>query len=115
MSLVGIVVPALLVALAMRRWFGPLPWSVVVTALALTLSFLHGALLPGKVPVPVDEVMRGYPYRGVFGAVESRNPLTNDTVKQILPWMQVGREELLHGRLPLWNRYQFSGYPLLGN
>ena len=44
-----------------------------------------------------------------------RNPLTNDTVKLLLPWMQVAREELAHGRAPLWNRYSFAGYPLLAN
>ena len=47
--------------------------------------------------------------------VDARNPLTNDTVKLFLPWMQVAREELSHGRAPLWNRYSFAGYPLLGN
>jgi hypothetical protein len=114
-ALLGILIPALLVALALRRWFAPLPWSVVGLALALTLGFLHGAIFTRALPVPVDEVMRSYPYRGVFGDVTSRNALTNDTVKQILPWMQVVREELLHGRLPLWNRHQFAGYPLLAN
>jgi hypothetical protein len=113
--ILGILLPSLAIALAMRRWYGLLPWSIIATTLALTLAFLHGALLPKNLPVPVDEVMRGYPYRGVLGAIESRNPLTNDTVKQILPWMQIVREELRAGHVPLWNRYQFSGYPLLGN
>ena len=115
MTFLGIVVPALLIALALRRWFGPLPWSVIAISLALTLAFLHGAVFTKRVPVPLDEVMRGDPYRGIVGAVSPRNPLTNDTVKQILPWMQLAREELRHGRVPLWNPYQFSGYPLLGN
>jgi len=114
-TLLGILIPSLLIALAIRRWFAPLPWSIIAISIALTLGFLHGAVFTTRVPVPLDEVMRGYPYRGVLGAVESRNPLTNDTVKQILPWMQVAREELRAGRAPLWNRYQFSGYPLLGN
>jgi hypothetical protein len=115
MTFLGIAIPALLIALAMRRWFAPLPWNIIALALLLTLAFLHGAVVTTRVPVAVDEVMRGYPYRGVFGAIESSNPLTNDTVKQILPWMQIVREELRNGRMPLWNRYQFSGYPLLGN
>jgi len=114
-TLLAILLPALAIAAAVRRWFGPLPWAIVALSLALTLGFLGGAVFGNRLPVPVDEVMRGYPYRGVFGAVASRNALTNDTVKQILPWMQVAREELLHGRAPLWNRYQFSGYPLLAN
>lgn len=115
MVLLGIVLPTLVLALALRRWFAPLPWTIVFGSLLLTLAFLHGAVFTSRLPVPVDEVVRGYPYRGVFGAVEARNPLTNDTVKQMLPWMQVVREELHAGRVPLWNRHQFSGYPLLGN
>jgi hypothetical protein len=114
-TFLGIALPALAGSLALRRWFAPLPWRIVALSFVLTLAFLHGAVFSSRVPVPLGEVMRGYPYRGVIGAVESRNPLTNDTVKQILPWMQVVREELAAGRVPLWNRYQFSGYPLLGN
>jgi len=112
-TFLGIALPGLLVVLALRRWFGPLPWSVAAAAFALTVAFVPA--FTTDVPVPLDEVLRGYPYRGVTGAMTPRNPLTNDTVKQILPWMQVAREELFHGRLPLWNRYHFSGYPLLGN
>jgi hypothetical protein len=115
MTLLGIAAPALLLALALRRWFAPLPWSAIAIAFGLTVGFLHGAIFTTKVPVPLDEVMRGYPYRGVIGAPAPRNALTNDTVKQILPWMQTAREELLRGHAPLWNPYQFSGYPLLAN
>jgi hypothetical protein len=88
---------------------------IVVLFVVLTLVFLHGAVFTSKLPVPVDEVARGYPYRAVTGEVTPRNPLTNDTAKLFLPWMDVAREELLHFRAPLWNRYSFSGYPLLGN
>lgn len=114
-TFLGIALPALAVSLVLRRWFAPLPWRVIVIALFLTIAFLNGAVFTTKVPVPLDEVLRGDPYRGVFGITTSRNPLTNDTVKQILPWMHVVREELGAGRVPLWNRYQYSGYPLLGN
>lgn len=115
MTLLGIVLPSLLLAFAVRRWLAPVPWRIVVLFLILTLAFLHGAVFTSKLPVPVDEVARGYPYRAVTGEVAPRNPLTNDTVKLFLPWMEVAREELFHFRAPLWNRYSFSGYPLLGN
>jgi len=115
MTLLGIVLPALLLAGAVRRWVTPVEWRYVALFLVLTLAFLHGAVFTSQLPVPVDEVARGYPYRGVMGEVASRNPLTNDTVKLFLPWMEVAREELLHFRAPLWNRYSFSGYPLLAN
>lgn len=111
----GIVLPAVLLVAAVRRWIAPVPWRIALLVMALTLVFLHGAVFSSELPVPVDEVARGYPWRGLFGDVVAGNPLTNDTVKLFLPWMQVAREELAHGRAPLWNRYSFAGYPLLAN
>src|SRR5438270_11051633 len=115
MTFVGIVAPALLLVLCVRRWVADVPWRVAALFLALTLAFLGGAVFSTKLPVPVDEVARGYPWRGLFGDVQARNASTNDTVKLFLPWMQVAREELFHFRAPVWNRYSFGGYPLLGN
>lgn len=113
--LLGIIVPAALLVAAVRRWIAPVPWRTALLFLLLTLGFLHGAVFTSKLPVPVDEAARGYPWHGVVGDVDAGNPLTNDTVKLFLPWMQVAREELAHGRAPLWNRYSFAGYPLLAN
>jgi hypothetical protein len=115
MVILGIVLPALALAAAVRRWVAPVDWRLVALFLVLTLAFLHGAVFTSKVPVPIDEVARGYPYKAVVGSVTPRNPLTNDTAKLFLPWMRVAREELFALRAPLWNRYSFSGYPLLGN
>ena len=115
MTFLGILLPSLLLAFAVRRWVAPVRWRFVCLFLALTYAFLHGAVFTSKLPVPVDEVARGYPYKGVLGEVAPRNPLTNDTAKLFLPWMEVAREELFAFRAPLWNRYSFSGYPLLGN
>lgn len=113
--LLGIILPAALLVAAVRRWIAPVPWPMTLLFLLMTLAFLHGAVFTSKLPVPVDEVARGDPWRGLFGDVDARNPLTNDTVKLFLPWMQVAREELAHGRAPLWNRYSYAGYPLLAN
>jgi hypothetical protein len=113
--LLGILLPAGLLVACIRRWIVPVPWPIALLFMVMTLAFLHGAVFTSKLPVPVDEVARGYPWRGLFGDVVAANPLTNDTVKLFLPWMQVAREELAHGRAPLWNRYAFAGYPLLGN
>lgn len=113
--LLGIIIPSALLVAAVRRWIAPVPWRMALLFLVLTLAFLHGAVFTSKLPVPVDEVARGDPWRGLFGDVVAQNPLTNDTVKLFLPWMQVAREELAHGRAPLWNRYAFAGYPLLAN
>jgi len=115
LTLLGIAIPSLLLFAAVRRWITPVPWRFAFLFLVLTLAFQHGAVFTSKLPVPADEVARGYPWRGLFGDVQSKNPLTNDTVLQFLPWMQAAREQLLHFHAPLWNRYSFSGTPLLGN
>ncbi|HVT46134.1 MAG TPA: YfhO family protein [Thermoanaerobaculia bacterium] len=111
----AIVAGAMLLTAALRRWIEPVPWRIAYLLLAVTLGFLGGDLWLSHLPVPLDEVMRGYPYRGVAGEVHPTNALTNDTVKLFLPWLKVAREEIFAGRAPLWNRYSFSGYPLLGN
>jgi len=115
LTLAGVVLPSLLAALAVRRWLERVPWRIVALLLALAVLFIARGVFTRDMPVPLDEVVRGYPYRGVFGPVEAKNDLTNYTVKQILPWMQTVREELFRGRAPLWNPYLFCGYPLLAN
>jgi hypothetical protein len=115
LTLAGIGLPSLLVVLAVRRWIAPVPWRIALLFFLMTLAFLHGAVFTSQVPVPIDEASRGDPYRGVVGDVVAKNSLLNDTTRLFLPWMQVAREELFHFRAPLWNRYAFSGYPLLGN
>ena len=115
LTLVGIVVPSVLAVLAVRRWLEPLSWRMAALFLAIVLAFIARGVFTRDMPVPLDEVMRGYPYRGVFGEVKAKNAIANDITKQILPWMHVVREEFARGRLPLWNRYLFAGYPLLGN
>lgn len=116
LAVLAIVLPAVALTAAVRRWVTQVPWSVSALMLGLVLVFLGSGLFsPTHVPVPVDEVVRGYPYKGIIGPVQPTNPLTNDTVKQLLPWMDEVRRQLGAGRLPLWNSYSFAGYPLLGN
>lgn len=115
LTLAGITAPALLLVAALRRWIEPVPWRAAAVFLVVTLAFLHGAVFTSKLPVPVDEVARGDPFRGLFGDVHVKNPMTNDVVKLFLPWMQICREQLFRGELPLWNPYAFGGYPLLAN
>ncbi|MFZ2490459.1 MAG: hypothetical protein WA208_03150, partial [Thermoanaerobaculia bacterium] len=113
--LAALAVPSAVLVVSLRRWFTPVPWRIALLFFVMSLVFLHGAVFTGKLPVPVDEIVRGYPYVGITGEPSVRNPLTNDTVKLFLPWMAVAREELGAFRAPLWNRYSFSGYPLLAN
>ena len=68
MTLLGIALPSLLLVAALRRWVTPVPWRIAGLFFALTLIFLHGAVFTSRLPVPVDEVAQGYPWRGVVGA-----------------------------------------------
>lgn len=115
LTVLGVAVPSLLITLAVRHWLEPLGWRIPLLLLALVFVFTARGVFTPDMPVPLDEVARGYPYRGIFGEVTAKNPMANDTTKQILPWMRVVREQMAQGRAPLWNPYLFSGYPLLGN
>jgi len=115
LTLLGILLPGALISLAVRRFVEPVGWRILFLCAALAIVVAGPGTLTGEVPLPLGEVVRGWPYRGLFGDVKVANALTNDTTKQILPWMAVVREELAHGRAPLWNRYLFCGTPLLGN
>lgn len=115
LTVLGIAVPSALVVLAVRRWIEPVPWKVAALLLVIVCVFIGRGVFTPDMPVPLDEVMRGYPYHGLYPVTKSKNYLTNDTVKQILPWMQAVREQFARGRAPLWDPYLFSGYPLLGN
>ncbi|HSP15137.1 MAG TPA: YfhO family protein [Thermoanaerobaculia bacterium] len=115
LTILGVTVPSALIVLAVRRWFDPVSWPIAALLLAIVFAFTARGVFTSGMPVPLDEVMRGYPYRGIFGVEKSKNYLTNDTVKQILPWMHVVREQFARGRAPVWDPYLFSGYPLLGN
>lgn len=115
LCIAGIIVPAVLLTLLCRRWVGEPRWRDAMLMLALSIAFVGTGLRPSTMPVPLDEITRGDPFRNAVSPSTPRNALTNDTVKLFLPWMDAAREELFAGRLPIWNRYSFSGYPLLAN
>ena len=115
LTILGLIGPAVLLGWLTHRFLVPVPRLTI--GLAIVLSFLAVApgLIPGLVPVPVDEVARGFPIRGVAGELTPANPITNDTTKLFLPWYDAARAQILSGDLPLWNPWSFSGYPLLAN
>jgi hypothetical protein len=116
LAVLGAVLPCLGIVALLRRSFVPVSSRIVAIAMVLSGIFVGAGLLTNRVPVPLDDPVRGFPYRGVLGhEVRVGNGLTNDAVRQMLPWMQVVRDDLFRGSLPLWNKYQFSGYPLLAN
>ena len=115
LALLGITLPALAIWYLVERTVTRIGFRTFLVFLLVSIAFVSAGLFPGRITVAVDEAARGYPFRGVVGEVLAKNALTNDVSKLFLPWMQTVREELSSGNLPLWNRYSFSGYPLLAN
>jgi len=101
LSWLGFLIPGGLLLFAVRRWCFEVPASSAAILFALTAAFLAPALLTSSLPYPVDEVVSGWPYRGIAGEVTAKNPLTNDVVRGVLPWMQASREQIFAGRAPL--------------
>jgi hypothetical protein len=78
------------------------------------LVFFHTALPRGRVLSPAGIIFD----TPVFASSTpdpkpGGNALLFDQVYQFTPWRSFAREELLAGRLPLWNPYSSSGTPLV--
>jgi hypothetical protein len=115
LAIIAASLPAGAIIWAVRRYLAPLPTRIIIVSIVVSLTLVANGFVPGRLPLPVDEVARGYPFRGLFHVERAANSLTNDTVYQMLPWMAAVREQLFSGHAPLWNPYSFSGYPLLAN
>ena len=63
----GIVVPSILFTLVVRRWVVRLDWRIAAICLVLAVGFVARGVFTSGLPVPLDEVVRGWPYRGLFG------------------------------------------------
>lgn len=62
-----------------------------------------------------DVKSKVWPWAPVFPREGIAAPALSDPVWQFVPWLQLARQELAAGRLPLWNPHQNGGAPLLGN
>ncbi len=97
-----------------RRDRETLQFATTLAVLLLTLFW--DSLGGGKILSPADvvAVQPGFadpaapPY-------EPRNRLLMDPVLQFQPWLELNREALAAGRLPLWNPYVGCGAPHLAN
>ncbi|MEJ2148457.1 MAG: hypothetical protein P8Z40_03145 [Chloroflexota bacterium] len=68
-------------------------WAWVIALLVLSLIFMERVLFP-----PPGEGVVGHDVRGLF-----------------YPWWLAARQAIFSGRFPLWQTYQFSGYPFFAN
>ncbi len=106
---------AVLLGLALRRWFDPAPRRCWL-AWGAVLAFLLGAVLfGGKVLLPLGYLTLTPPYKGLWEGPPPGNLLQSDLVLQITPWLVRVREAFAAGEWPLWNALSGAGEPLLGN
>ena len=88
-----------------------------VALLALTaIIFWWPCLAGGKVPVAAVYQQQMPP----FGAPSANPPrawdaLLWDSMAEFYPWRVLLQRGLRSGELPLWNPYQYCGYPFVGN
>lgn len=106
---------ALLLGLALRRWYDPVPlrcwlaWSAV-------LALLFGSVLfAGRTLLPLGYLAQVPPFTGLVRGEPPGNLLQSDLVLQIAPWLDRVRESWAAGEWPLWNHLVGAGEPLLAN
>lgn len=77
--------------------------------------------LSGRLPAPSDAMIGLYhPYRDLYAAeyprgVPFKNYLITDPMRQTYVWKELAIDLYKKMQLPLWNPYEMTGKPLLGN
>ncbi len=87
-----------------------------VVLAVLVGGFFHESLFLGKILSPADTLLAGKVFRDVKPeGYEPRNRLLIDAALQFEPWLEFNREQILKGKLPLWNDRAGCGAPHLAN
>jgi hypothetical protein len=106
---------ALLLGLALRRWYDPVPLRCWL-AWSAALAVLFGAVLfGGRTMLPLGYLTEVPPFTHLVAGEPPGNLLQSDLVLQIAPWLARVREAYGAGRWPLWNPLTGAGEPLLAN
>lgn len=101
-------------------------WGFIKKNLFLLLLFFFIAtfftpLFKGFLPIPTDTIVGLYhPYRDLYAknypnGIPFKNFLLTDPVRQTYPWKNLAIDVFSSQKLPIWNPYEMSGKPLLGN
>jgi len=89
--------------------------------LLFVVTFFYKFFLFGLLPIPTDNIVGLYhPFRDYYSdnyprGIPFENSLVTDPVRQQYVWKELAISQMKEGQLPLWNPYNFSGYPLLAN
>jgi membrane protein YfhO len=88
--------------------------AAVLTALLL-LFFGTPLAKYDSVYFSTADMLQDFALLNVGAAEQPGNRILSDPAIEMQPWLFFNRDELFHGRLPVWNPYNSSGVPHLGN
>lgn len=91
------------------------PWLILIIIIGL---IYYQFTFEGKIPIPTDAMVAiHYPWLdfkwGYTVGVPFKNPILSDAFSQFYVWRQIIVDIYQDGSIPLWNKYAFSGTPLL--
>ncbi|MBI2309844.1 hypothetical protein HYU89_03010 [Candidatus Collierbacteria bacterium] len=93
-------------------------WREIKPYLAFSfiwIIFSYPFFFQGRIPAPLDFLVNFYAPWDTYYDSPVKNPSLSDVVAQIIPWKIFNGQELRAGRIPLWNPYNLTGAPHLGN
>ncbi|HTO88602.1 MAG TPA: hypothetical protein VMR54_13865 [Thermoanaerobaculia bacterium] len=99
-----------------RGFIRPIRLSAAVFLTLAPFLFAGKALLTAGVYGPIDQIYHSQPLaarRAEMGVGPTRTHDLVDVSCSMVPWQKAVREAVKNGRLPLWNRFAFTGEPLL--
>jgi len=107
---------AALCLLVVSRFVRPVRLLTALLLAAAPLLLAGKAFVTAGVYAPLDITYEAPPLSALrddlrIGA--PRSPVLVDVVASYVPWRKAVREAVENGRLPLWNRFQLAGEPLL--
>lgn len=101
-----------------RHFQAPLRRDIlaVTLLLMLVLLFLGPGLMPGKIFLPLDIVIKVWPpWQQPNQPVPPQNLMLGDPVNYIFPVKEFAAASIRQGEFPLWNPYSLGGYPFTYN
>lgn len=102
-------------ALALRRWFDPVPGRVLAVFGVILVLLFGPALFGGGVLISVDNLRSVEPYRLLPPSDPTGQWIHGDLVFMIAPWLKQVQDTLSDGRWPLWNDLAGAGMPMIGD
>jgi membrane protein YfhO len=96
-------------------WRNPICQGALVLAAQVILFLLTPILRFDAAYYSTADLTQDYSLMNVVPGHQPENRLLSDPVLQMQPWLMFNRDELRHGRLPLWNPYNGAGVPHLAN